>query len=240
MRGASFGFWRWSTRHLSSRSADATTRRHAERIDQVADRDGPLPGRVREDAIIATGLRRVLGGKAKIDDSEPARSSRIAAPRRCSRHPSIPTPRPCWRRRPEHAHSGRLATIPGTPPGLHDRPAGCLFGPRCAYATARSQAVRPDLRDWMAGRVRCHYPLGDPERDARIAADGGVGAERGAMSALSRRPRPGAHLRGGRRPVAGPAPAAGGGRDTRSRSCRAGPWRWSANRAAENRPSRGW
>ena len=32
--------------------------------------------------------------------------------------------------RPEHGESGRLATIPGVPPGLHDRPRGCLFGPR--------------------------------------------------------------------------------------------------------------
>jgi dipeptide transport system ATP-binding protein len=79
--------------------------------------------------------------------------------------------------RPEHARSGRLETIPGAPPGLYDRPAGCLFGPRCAYATARSQTTRPDLRDWMEGRVRCHYPLGDPGRDARMAADGWIGAE---------------------------------------------------------------
>jgi dipeptide transport system ATP-binding protein len=79
--------------------------------------------------------------------------------------------------RPAHEGAGRLATIPGSPPGLHDRPAGCLFGPRCAFATARSQALRPELREWMAGLVRCHYPLGDPGRDARIAADGLVGAK---------------------------------------------------------------
>ena len=40
-----------------------------------------------------------------------------------------------------------------------------------------SRAVRPELRDWMAGLVRCHYPLGDPARDARIAADGLRGAK---------------------------------------------------------------
>jgi dipeptide transport system ATP-binding protein len=79
--------------------------------------------------------------------------------------------------RPAHGESGRLATIPGTPPGLHDRPTGCLFGPRCAYATERALAARPDLRDWMQGRVRCHYPLGDPGRDASIASDGLVGAK---------------------------------------------------------------
>jgi dipeptide transport system ATP-binding protein len=77
---------------------------------------------------------------------------------------------------PELGSTGRLATIPGTPPGLHDRPAGCLFGPRCVYATERARTLRPELRDWMGGRVRCHYPLGDPGRDARIAADGLVGA----------------------------------------------------------------
>ncbi len=74
--------------------------------------------------------------------------------------------------RPGHADGGRLPTIPGAPPGLHDRPAGCLFGPRCAYATERSRADRPQLRDWMEGRVRCHYPLGEAERAAHLAADG--------------------------------------------------------------------
>jgi dipeptide transport system ATP-binding protein len=79
--------------------------------------------------------------------------------------------------RPGHGAGGRLATIPGTPPGLHDRPAGCLFGPRCIYATQRARAVRPDLRDWAGGLVRCHHPLGEAERDACIAADGLLGAE---------------------------------------------------------------
>jgi dipeptide transport system ATP-binding protein len=72
--------------------------------------------------------------------------------------------------------SARLATIPGMVPGLYDRPAGCLFAPRCAYATEHSRAVRPPLRAWDdaskgGGMVRCHYPLGDPQREALIAAD---------------------------------------------------------------------
>jgi dipeptide transport system ATP-binding protein len=79
--------------------------------------------------------------------------------------------------RPAGAASGRLATIPGAPPALDDRPSGCLFAPRCASATARSRATRPQLSDLVDGRVRCHYPLGDPGRDARIAADGLVGAK---------------------------------------------------------------
>jgi dipeptide transport system ATP-binding protein len=65
----------------------------------------------------------------------------------------------------------RLATIPGVVPGLYDRPAGCLFSTRCAYATERSCRVRPPLRAWRDGKVRCHYPLGDRERDAAIARD---------------------------------------------------------------------
>jgi len=79
--------------------------------------------------------------------------------------------------RPEHRESARLATIPGAPPGLNDRPPGCLFGPRCSYATLRSCAAQPEIRPWMDGRIRCHYPLGDPDRNARIAADGLLGAK---------------------------------------------------------------
>jgi dipeptide transport system ATP-binding protein len=73
-----------------------------------------------------------------------------------------------------HAQSGRLATIPGVVPGLFDRPKGCLFAPRCSYATARSCAERPALRAWAGGRVRCHYPLSDPHRAEAIARDGGI------------------------------------------------------------------
>jgi dipeptide transport system ATP-binding protein len=73
---------------------------------------------------------------------------------------------------PEQGEAGqRLATIPGVVPGVFDRPRGCLFAPRCAYATAHSREVRPELRDWQGGQVRCHYPLGDPARGERIARD---------------------------------------------------------------------
>jgi dipeptide transport system ATP-binding protein len=66
---------------------------------------------------------------------------------------------------------GRLATIPGMIPGVYDRPEGCLFSPRCAYATEHSRRVQPGLRAWQDGRIRCHYPLGDPQRAAKMAAD---------------------------------------------------------------------
>jgi dipeptide transport system ATP-binding protein len=70
------------------------------------------------------------------------------------------------------ADLSRLQTIPGVVPGLYDRPDGCLFSPRCAYATAGSCRRRPALRDWTDGRVRCHFPLSDPGRDAAIAREG--------------------------------------------------------------------
>jgi dipeptide transport system ATP-binding protein len=53
----------------------------------------------------------------------------------------------------------RLATIAGMVPGLHDRPSGCLFAPRCAYAADACRAQRPQLRPWQDGRVRCQFPL---------------------------------------------------------------------------------
>ena len=65
----------------------------------------------------------------------------------------------------------RLATIPGVVPGLYDRPQGCLFAPRCIYATERACNIRPELRPWLDGQVRCHFPLGDPDREAAMARD---------------------------------------------------------------------
>jgi dipeptide transport system ATP-binding protein len=73
--------------------------------------------------------------------------------------------------RPEASEGGRLATIPGVVPGAYDRPRGCLFSPRCAYATPLTDETRPELRPWMDGLIRCHYPLGDAARQQRIAAD---------------------------------------------------------------------
>jgi len=65
----------------------------------------------------------------------------------------------------------RLATIPGVVPGLYDRPQGCLFAPRCTYATEQSCQARPAIRPWADGKVRCHFPLGDPQREAAIARE---------------------------------------------------------------------
>ena len=68
----------------------------------------------------------------------------------------------------------RLSTIPGMVPGLYDRPSGCLFSPRCSYATAHCTGERPALRPWQDGMVRCHYPLDLPGREAAMQRDGAL------------------------------------------------------------------
>ncbi len=60
---------------------------------------------------------------------------------------------------PERAVVGqRLPSIAGVVPGQHDRPSGCLFAPRCAWATdlCNSPATRQGA-DF--GNALCNYPL---------------------------------------------------------------------------------
>ncbi|MDO3434002.1 ABC transporter ATP-binding protein [Rhizobium sp. CBN3] len=62
---------------------------------------------------------------------------------------------------PERAEVGqRLPSIAGVVPGQFGRPTGCLFAPRCGYATVECErgVVRqgPEL-----GRALCNYPLKD-------------------------------------------------------------------------------
>jgi dipeptide transport system ATP-binding protein len=56
----------------------------------------------------------------------------------------------------------RLPTIPGTVPGIGDRPSGCLFNPRCGHATDLCRSTKPPLDGVVGGRARCHYPLTAP------------------------------------------------------------------------------
>jgi dipeptide transport system ATP-binding protein len=84
----------------------------------------------------------------------------------------------------------RLATIPGVVPGLFDRPQGCLFAPRCADATGRCVALRPPLREWAGGTIRCHYPLGDAHREQAIARDEPVNGPRATTAALGAKVSP--------------------------------------------------
>jgi dipeptide transport system ATP-binding protein len=60
---------------------------------------------------------------------------------------------------PERAHGHRLASIPGVVPGLFDRPKGCLFNPRCRFATDHCRHVPPHPAAPELGHALCHYPL---------------------------------------------------------------------------------
>jgi dipeptide transport system ATP-binding protein len=72
---------------------------------------------------------------------------------------------------PERATTKRLPSIPGVVPGQLDRPGGCLFNPRCGFATERCRQEVPVLN----GGALCHYPLsrgvpqGHPEHQGEDA-----------------------------------------------------------------------
>jgi len=71
---------------------------------------------------------------------------------------------------PERASARRLEAIPGVVPGQFNRPAGCLFAPRCAFADERCRSTPPAQASAQLGLALCHYPLrsGVP---SRIAAE---------------------------------------------------------------------
>jgi dipeptide transport system ATP-binding protein len=57
---------------------------------------------------------------------------------------------------PERATGRRLPSIQGVVPGQFDRPKGCLFAPRCNFATDKCRSTPPT----MNFGALCHYPLG--------------------------------------------------------------------------------
>lgn len=58
----------------------------------------------------------------------------------------------------------RLPTIPGVVPGPDDRPAGCMFSPRCAHAQEDCFTNQPQLTSDQDGLVRCFYPIHREEK----------------------------------------------------------------------------
>jgi dipeptide transport system ATP-binding protein len=63
---------------------------------------------------------------------------------------------------PERAlEQRRLATIPGVVPGIDDRPAGCVFHPRCGFSADPCTTQPPVVTRGTSGHVRCHFPLAD-------------------------------------------------------------------------------
>ena len=59
---------------------------------------------------------------------------------------------------PDRATGNRLPAIRGVVPGQGDRPTGCLFNPRCAFATDLCVKVVPPVQSAALGRALCHYP----------------------------------------------------------------------------------
>jgi dipeptide transport system ATP-binding protein len=60
---------------------------------------------------------------------------------------------------PERAAArAKLPTIPGVVPGIADRPAGCVFQPRCFQAQPRCIESVP-MFDLPEGEARCFFPL---------------------------------------------------------------------------------
>ena len=65
---------------------------------------------------------------------------------------------------PERATARLLPTIPGVVPGQFDRPAGCLFSPRCKFADAKCKTTPPPPIGADLGHARCFYPLNTADR----------------------------------------------------------------------------
>ena len=56
---------------------------------------------------------------------------------------------------PERTKTKKFAAIEGVVPGQFDRPSGCLFSPRCEFATELCRAEEPKMKN----HALCHYPL---------------------------------------------------------------------------------
>jgi oligopeptide/dipeptide ABC transporter ATP-binding protein len=57
---------------------------------------------------------------------------------------------------PKFDQPGHLPTIPGTVPPSGKYPTGCVFAPRCAYATEQCHGCKPPLVEVEDGhKVRC-------------------------------------------------------------------------------------
>ena len=73
---------------------------------------------------------------------------------------------------PERATGKHLPTIKGVVPGQFDRPQGCLFSPRCAFADDRCRTIVPPRQPQALGQALCHYPLieGVPQNREEVPA----------------------------------------------------------------------
>ncbi|WP_319774571.1 ABC transporter ATP-binding protein [Breoghania sp.] len=70
---------------------------------------------------------------------------------------------------PERATGDHLPSIPGVVPGQFDRPTGCLFSPRCKFATDKCRLEQPPRAGAELGYALCHTPLSDGKPDSEAA-----------------------------------------------------------------------
>ncbi|HEY8721243.1 ABC transporter ATP-binding protein [Pengzhenrongella sp.] len=57
------------------------------------------------------------------------------------------------------AETVRITYVPGRPPDLSNKPAGCSFAPRCPERIAVCGALEPPLTTYDDGRVACHVAV---------------------------------------------------------------------------------
>jgi peptide/nickel transport system ATP-binding protein len=77
----------------------------------------------------------------------------------------------------------RLQVIPGRPPSLVDRPAGCAFAPRCRYAQERCLVEAPKLLiDEPAHEHACFFPVGSAAGDEALARNLAAGETAAGMA----------------------------------------------------------
>ena len=63
-----------------------------------------------------------------------------------------------------------LRSIPGNVPMLYELPKGCIFFPRCAFATERCHAERPGLVKTEGHLVRCfQYEASESEKEQDVS-----------------------------------------------------------------------
>ena len=182
--------------------------------------------------VVAETAERVVGALCRPAGGGAARCD---APVRATR--TIPIRRRCSRRCPSARRGRSLPSIPGVVPGQFDRPRGCLFSPRCAFATDLLPRRPPGLRPQPAARA---LPL--PAARPGVPHEASAGDD--AASRMSETVARGRDLRAiyaVRRGMFAPAGAAeGAAAASASRSSAARRWRWSANPAAASRRWRAW
>ena len=71
--------------------------------------------------------------------------------------------------RATHSRSGRLDSIPGAMPRLHEMPSGCRYHPRCESATERCKELAPRLETGSDGRAVACWNAGEEPVEPRVS-----------------------------------------------------------------------